>query len=116
MDNQLTETRTRDLWLLAIGGTAIVFGLVFLAESLTRSDVDDLWALVILPVTLASFAQARRIYVRVGRVSGKVAGWALIGLSTVVIALAYILGLDSDELWSIFFIIAGAGAILAAWG
>lgn len=115
MSKQLTETGTRNLWLLAIGSTAIVFGLVYLAETVTRSDIDDLWAVVTVPVTLAFFAQARRVYVRVGRVSGKVVGWTLIGLSTAVIALAFVLGLDSDVVWSISFVIAGAGAILAAW-
>lgn len=115
MEKQFTEAETRNLWLLAIGGTAIIFGLVFLAENVTQSDLDNLWALTVLPVVLASFAQARRVYVQVGRVSGKVTGWVLLGVSTAVIALAFILGLDSDVLWSVFFIIAGAGVILAAW-
>lgn len=115
MDTQLAEKGIRNLWLLAAGGTAIVFGLLYLAEDATRSDLDELWALVVLPLVLASIIQARRVYVQIGRFSGKVAGWSLIGLSMAVTTLAFILGLDSDGLWAIFFISIGAGAILAAW-
>jgi O-antigen/teichoic acid export membrane protein len=115
MDTQLAEKGTRNLWLLAAGGTAIVFGLLYLAENATRSDLDELWALAALPLVLAAIAQARRVYVQMGRFSGKVAGWALIGLSTAVTTLAFILGLDGDGLWAAFFISIGAGAILAAW-
>jgi len=115
MDTQLAEKGTRNLWLLAFGGTAIVFGLLYLVEIATRSDFDELWSLVALPLVLASFVHARRVYVQVGRVSGKAAGWALIGLSLAVTTLAYIFGLDSDGLWAAFFISLGVGAILAAW-
>ncbi len=115
MDTQLAEKGTRNLWLLAAGGTAIVFGLLYLAENATRSDLDELWALAALPFVLASIAQARRVYVQMGRISGKVAGYALIGLSTAVTTLAFILGLDGDGLWAAFFISIGAGAILADW-
>lgn len=115
MDTQSTEKGTRNLGLLAIGGTALVFGLLYLAENATRSDLDELWALVALPLVLVTFTQARRDYVKMGRFSGKVAGWALIGLSMAVTILAFILGLDSDGLWAAFFISIGAGAILAAW-
>ncbi|HZD56180.1 MAG TPA: hypothetical protein VE136_05635 [Anaerolineales bacterium] len=115
MVTQLAEKGTRNLLLLAVGGTAIVFGLLYLAENATRSDFDELWALAALPLVLASIAQARRVYIRMGRFSGKVAGWALIGLSTAVTILAFILGLDSDGLWAGYFISIGAGAILAAW-
>jgi O-antigen/teichoic acid export membrane protein len=115
METQLAEKGTRNLWLLAAGGTAIVFGLLYLAENATRSDLDELWALAALPLVLAAIAQARRVYVQMGRFSGKVAGWALIGLSMAVATLAFILGLDGDGLWAAFFISIGAGAILAAW-
>jgi O-antigen/teichoic acid export membrane protein len=115
MDTKLVEKGSRNLWLMAAGGMAIVFGLLFLAENAIRSDLDELWALVILPFVLASVAQARHVYAQEGRLSGKVAGWALIGLSTAVTALVFILGLDSDGLWAAYFISLGAGAILAAW-
>lgn len=115
METQLAEKGTRNLWLLAAGGMAIVFGLLYLVENATRSDLDELWALVALPLVLASIAQARRVYVQMGRLSGKVAGWALIGLSMTFTTLAFILGLDSNGLWAAFFISIGAGAILAAW-
>lgn len=115
MDTQLAERGTRNLWLLAAGGAAIVFGLLYLAENATRSDLDELWALVALPLVLASIAQAHRVFVQMGKFSGKVAGWALIGLSMAITTLAFILGLDGDGLWAAFFISIGAGAILAAW-
>ncbi|HEX6305849.1 MAG TPA: hypothetical protein VFZ76_16755 [Anaerolineales bacterium] len=115
METQLAEKGTRNLLLLALGGTAIVFGFLYLAENATRSDLDELWALAALPLVLASIAQARRAYVQMGGFSGKVAGWALIGLSTAVTIVAFILGLDSDGLWAAYFISIGAGAILAAW-
>lgn len=115
MDTKLAEKGTRNLWLLAAGGTAIVFGLLYLVENATRSDLDELWALASLPLVLAFIAQAWRVYEQTGRFSGKVAGWALIGLSMAVTTLAFILGLDSDGLWAAFFISIGAGAILAAW-
>jgi len=115
MDTQIAEKGTRNLWLLAVGGMAIVFGLLYLAEVATRGDFDELWALVALPLVLASIAQARRVYVQAGRFSGKVVGWALIGLSMAVVTLAYIFGLDGDGLWAAFFISIGVGAILAAW-
>lgn len=115
MEKQLTETGTRNLGLLAAGGTAVVIGLVWLLDNATRGDIDDLWALAALPLVLASVVQARRVYVRMGRLSGKVVGWSLIGLSTAVLAVAYISGLDAEELWAAFFISIGAGAILAAW-
>jgi len=115
MDTQFAEKGTRNLWLLAVGGMAVVFGLLYLVEIATRSNFDELWALVALPLVLASIAQARRVYIQVGGFSGKVAGWALIGLSIAVTTLAYILGLDGDGLWATFFISIGAGAILAAW-
>ncbi len=115
MDTQLAEKGTRNIWLLAAGGTALVFGLLYLAENVTRSDLDELWALVALPLVLASIAQARRVYVQTGGISGNLAGWILIGLSTVVTILAYILGLDGDGLWAAYFISFGLGAILAAW-
>jgi hypothetical protein len=115
MDKQYAETGPRNLWLLATGGTAIVFGLLYLAETVSRSDFDELWALAVVPLVLACIAQARRVYLQVGRVSGKVAGWALIGLSTAVLAVAYISGLDGDGLWAAYFMSIGAGAILAAW-
>jgi O-antigen/teichoic acid export membrane protein len=115
METQLAEKRTRNLWLLTAGGTAILFGLLYLAENATRSDLDELWALTALPLVLASIAQARRVYVQMGRISGNVAGWALIGLSMAVTTLAFILGQDGDGLWAAFFISIGAGAILAAW-
>lgn len=115
MDTQLAEKGTRNLWLLATGGMAIVFGLLYMAENATRSDLDELWALVALPLVLASIAQARRVYVQIGGFSGKVAGWAVIGLSLAVTTLAFILGMDGDGLWAAFFISIGIGAILAAW-
>jgi len=115
MDTQLAEKGTRNLWLLAVGGTAIVFGFLYLVENATRSDLDELWALAALPLVLASIAQARRVYVQMGGLSGKVAGWALIGLSTAVVTLAFIVGLDGDGLWAAYFISIGVGAILAAW-
>lgn len=115
MDTQLVEKGTRNLWLLAVGGTAIVFGFLYLIENATRSDLDEVWALAALPLVLASIAQARRVYVQMGGLSGKVAGWALIGLSTAVVTLAFIVGLDGDGLWAAYFISIGVGAILAAW-
>ena len=115
MDTQLVEKGTRNLLLLAVGGTAIVFGILYLAENATRSDLDELWALVALPLVLASIAQARRVYIQMGRFSGKVAGWGLIGLSTAVTILVFIFGLDGDGVWAAYFISIGAGAILAAW-
>jgi hypothetical protein len=115
MDTQLVEKGTRNLLLLAVGGMAIVFGLLYLAENATRSDLDELWALVALPLVLASIAQARRVYIQMGRFSGKVAGWGLIGLSTAVTILVFIFGLDGDGVWAAYFISIGAGAILAAW-
>jgi len=115
MDTQSTEKETRNLWLLAVGGMFFVSGLLYLADIATRSDLDELWALVALPLVLASFTQARRDYVKMGKFSGKVVGWILIGLSMAVITLAYIFGLDGDGLWAAFFISIGAGAILAAW-
>lgn len=115
METQLAEKGTRNLLLLAVGGTAIVFGLLYLAENATRSDLDELWALAVLPLVLASIAQARRTYVQMGGFSGKVAGWALIGLSTAVATLVFILGVDSDGLWAAYFISIGVGAVLAAW-
>ena len=54
MDTQLAEKGTRNLWLLAFGGTAIVFGLLYLVEIATRSNFDELWSLVVLPLVLAS--------------------------------------------------------------
>lgn len=115
MGTQLAEKGSRNLLLLAVGGTAIVFGLLYLAENATRSDLDELWALAALPFVLASISQARRVYVQVGGLSGKVAGWALIGLSTTVTILLFIFGLDSDVVWAAYFISIGVGAILAAW-
>ena len=115
MDTQLVEKGTRNLWLLAVGGTALVFGLLYLAETATLSDLDELWALVALPFVLASIAQARRVYGQTGRISVNLAGWVIIGLSTAVTILAYILGLDGDGLWAAYFISFGLGAILAAW-
>jgi O-antigen/teichoic acid export membrane protein len=115
MDTQIAEKGIRNIWLLAAGSMAVVFGLLFLAENATRSDLDELWALVALPLVLASIAQARRVYVQTGRISSKVAGWALIGLSTAITILAFILGLDGDGLWAAYFISIGVGAILAAW-
>lgn len=116
MDKQFTETGTRNLWLLATGGTAIVFGLLYLAETVSRSDFDKMWALAVVPLVLACIAQARRTYIQAGKFSSKTAGWALIGLSTAVLAVTYISGLDADGLWAAYFISIGAGAILAAWG
>jgi len=115
MNTQLAEKGTRNLWLLATGGMFFVFGLLYLVENATRTDLDELWALVALPLVLASFAQARRDYVKTGRFSGKVAGWALIGMSLAVTILAFIWGLDGDGLWAAFFISIGVGTILAAW-
>ena len=115
MEKQLTETVTRNLGLLAAGGTAVVIGLVWLLDNVTQVDTDDLWALAALPLVLASVVQARRVYVQMGRFSGKVAGWALIGLSMAVLVVAFILGVDAEELWAAFFISIGVGAILAAW-
>lgn len=115
MEKQLTKTGSRNLWLLAAGGTAVVIGLLWLLDNAIRGDTDALWALAALPLVLASVVQARRVYVQMGRLSGKVIGWALIGLSTAVLAVAYILGLDAEELWAAYFISIGAGAILAAW-
>lgn len=115
MDNQLSQSRTRNLWLLAGGSTAIILGLIFLAENLTRSDFDDLWALALLPLALAFVAQARYVYVQAGRITGTVAGWVVIGLGTGLAALALIFSLDAGELWPVFFIIVGVGAVLAAW-
>ena len=115
MNTQIAEKGTRNLLLLAFGGMAIVFGLLFLLENATRSDIDELWALVALPLVLASIAQARRVYVQIGGVSGKVAGWALIGLSTAVTILLFIFGLDGDGLWAAYSISIGIGAVLAAW-
>lgn len=115
MSTQATNTGSRNLWLLAGGSTAIILGLVFLTENITNSDLDDLWGLAFFPLALALVAHARTIYSRAGTITGAVIGWATVSLSTAAVGLALALGLDAGELWPVFFIIIGAGAVLAAW-
>lgn len=115
MNSQISESRNQNLWLLAGGSAAIILGLVFLAENLTRSDLDDLWALAFLPLALAFAFKAVTIFAREAGFTGAVAGWAVMALGTTAIALALVFGLDVGELWPVFFIIAVAAAILAAW-
>jgi hypothetical protein len=115
MNSQISESKSQNLWLLAGGSAAIILGLVFLAENLTRRDLDDLWALAFLPLALAFASRAVTIFVRKGGVTGAVAGWALLALGTIAVALALVFGLDVGELWPVFFIITGAAAVLAAW-
>jgi hypothetical protein len=115
MNRQITDTGSRKLWLLAGGSAAIILGLVFLAENLTSSDLDDLWALAMLPLALAFAARAVTIFERESGFTGAVAGWAVFALGTAVVALALVFGLDPGAMWPVFFIIAGAAAILATW-
>jgi hypothetical protein len=47
--------------------------------------------------------------------TGAVTGWAVFAFGTAMVALALIFGLDPGAMWPVFFIIAGAAAILATW-
>jgi len=115
MNGQIIEKPKRSIWFLAGGATTILLGLVFLAENLAQKDLDDLWAIALLPLALAFIAQAHTAYLDEGRLSGKVAGWAVIGVSTAAVTTLLIFGLDAGELWPVFFIITGAGIMLATW-
>lgn len=115
MNSQISKSSGRNLWLLAGGSAAIIIGLVFLAENLTRSDFDDLWALAFLPLALAFASRAVTTFANHKRVAGAVAGWALLALGTAATSLALVFGLDIGELWPLIFVITGGAAVLAAW-
>ena len=43
-----------NIWPLAAGASTVIVGLIFLAENLLATDLDDLWALGLLPLAVGA--------------------------------------------------------------
>jgi hypothetical protein len=55
-----------------------------------------------------------RIYQSNGRLTSAARGPLIGGLTTLTVALVFLLGLDWGKIWPVFLIIAGVGALLSA--
>jgi hypothetical protein len=93
----------------------ILIGAVFLLQNLRIIEtVGNWWAVFILIPAFASFAGAWAIYQRRGRFSRAAVGPLTGGLVLLLVALIFLLDLDWGQIWPVFLIIFGIGALISS--
>lgn len=96
------------LVLIAIGG-------LLLFQNITNFSLDNWWALFILIPAFGSFATAWRRFQDQGRrVTGAVSGSVVSGLVLTMVAVVFLFNLDWGQIWPVFLILIGFGALLRA--
>ena len=110
--NSQASTNRNPAWMAGV--VLIVIGVVFLLQNVSGFRFDNWWAIFILIPALSSFAMVWRIYQSNGRLTSAARGPLIGGLTTLTVALVFLLGLDWGKIWPVFLIIAGVGALLSA--
>ncbi len=98
------------------GIVLIVLGAIFLLQNAGLVIPGNWWALFILIPAAGSFVRAWNNYQAAGNLSGAVRGPLVGGLMLTAVALIFLFDLDWGQLWPVFLIIAGAGALLSGLG
>jgi riboflavin transporter FmnP len=98
-----------------IGGVVLILlGLIFLVQNLSGAQLGNWWALFILIPAIGSLAAAWRAHQTHGRLTAAARGPLIGGLVLTLVALIFLLNLNWGQVWPLFLILAGLGALLAA--
>jgi hypothetical protein len=97
------------------GAVLVVGGIVLLLKNMGAISFTNWWAVFILAPAIASLLIAWRTYQGAGgRLTGAIRGPLMSGLSLLIVALVFILGLNWSNIWPVFLILSGVGSLLFA--
>jgi hypothetical protein len=97
------------------GAVLVVGGIVLLLNNLGAISFTNWWAVFILAPASASLLIAWRTYqASGGRLTGAMRGPLMSGLSLLLVAVVFILGLNWSNIWPVFLILSGVGSLLFA--
>jgi fatty acid desaturase len=99
-------------WVAGIG--LILVGVVLLLANLTGFGLDNWWALFILIPAFGALGNAYRIRQQEGRFTREARGSVIGALILGFVASVFLLNLDFGDVWPVFLILAGLGALLNA--
>lgn len=112
-EQQQSDDKNSNSW---IGGAILIgVGVIFLLNNFTDFALDNWWALFILIPALAILGNALRAYRAVGRLTSEVINPLIGGLMMLFVASIFLFELDWSNVWPVFIIIAGIGALLNAF-
>jgi len=100
-----------------IGGVVLILiGIVFLARNLTGFELGNWWALFILIPAFGSLAQAWRLYQSSGgRLTPAARGPLTGGLILLLVAAIFLFDVDWGQVWPVFLIVIGVGALFTSF-
>ena len=110
VDSPSRRKNRNDKW--AGGGILIGIGVVFLLQNVTSFSLHNWWALFILIPAIASLTNAWQNYQEDGRFSERARGPFIGGLILMFITSIFLFGWNWGQVWPVFLIIAGFGALL----
>lgn len=96
-----------------LGGLAlIIVGVIWLMQNLTGLTFGNWWAIFILIPAVASFSMAWQTYRTNGRrYTSQVNGMLWAGVTTLIVAIIFLLDLDWGRIWPVFLILAGLSSL-----
>jgi hypothetical protein len=98
-----------------IGGAILIFiGVIFLVQNLTDLQFENWWTIFILIPAFGSLARAWQIRRAYGRWNAAARAPLFGGLVLLLVAATFLFNFDWGNIWPIFLIIAGVGALLTA--
>ncbi|MCP5100864.1 MAG: hypothetical protein GY943_35380 [Chloroflexi bacterium] len=97
------------------GLALIVIGVIFLVANTTNFHLDNWWALFILIPAFSNFNGAMRSYRANGRFTRSGRGSITGGLILTLIASVFLFNWDWGNIWPLFLIIFGIGALIGGW-
>lgn len=118
MNTQTTQAHPHgiNIWPLAAGASTAIVGLIFLAENLLSTDLDNLWALGLLPLAVGALYEVWQRRQASGRITATMIAGLLFGVTMALAASMALFSLDMGEMWPIFLVAGGGTAMLAGWG
>ena len=105
-----------NIWPLAAGASTVIVGLIFLAENLLTTDLDNLWALGLLPLAVGAVYEVWQRRQATGRITATMIAGLLFGVTMALAVSMSLFSLNMGEMWPIFLIAGGGTAMLAGWG
>lgn len=114
-DVDADDNDTNDKGNAWIGGVVLIaIGVIFLINNYTDFGLANWWALFILIPALAILSNAARAYRAAGRITSDVTGSLIGGLIMLFVASIFLFELDWSQVWPMFIVFAGLGALLNA--